>query len=65
MQTFTTFAIECDIGIAEYVVDELIHRRLFKSAPFAGSTSEGRWAFDLFRQEVADICAGCQQENRE
>ena len=55
MQAFTAEAIESDIRIAKDVVDELVHRWLFKLAPGSCLATEFRRAFDLLVQKVVDV----------
>lgn len=52
----STVALESDIGVAENVVDELIHRRLFEFGRLARLGCEFAGSLDLLGEEVRDVC---------
>lgn len=49
-------ALESDVGVAENVVDELIHRRLFEFGRLARLGCEFAGSLDLLGEEVRDVC---------
>lgn len=57
VQTFSTFASESDIAVAEDVVNELIHSRFFEPTSGASPATESGGTLNLLGQEIADICA--------
>jgi len=55
VQTLATFAGESDITIAEDIINQLIHRRLFKPTSGTSPTAESSGAPNFLSQEVADV----------
>lgn len=61
MKTFSSLALQRDVAITKYTVDEIIHSRLFKLAAVASLAAELSRSPYFFLQEIADIWESCHR----
>ena len=56
MQALATFTSQRDIFVAEDVIDQIVHRWLFKLASGARRATESGRPLDFLLQKVSNIC---------
>ena len=55
MKTFTTFALESDVTVTKYIVNQIIHCRFLERTIGSSRAFEVGWTLYLLIEELADI----------